>query len=204
MDEFEDAAMDFEQGLKYDPNNQELIENLAEVKASLGLPEVGPLIQQGILRFSKGNYTGAQEAFSAALKISSIEDCSKVKAWSNRAACCLVMEEYENAVSDCNLAMDLLLHPAGMFLDQICELINSNSCMETDEIVNETGVHPKDLSRLLCRRGAAYCHMKEYAQALHDYECALGIQKMFQDERAASIIECDLAKIRCLLASKQK
>lgn len=195
--------MDFKQGLKYDPNNQELKDNLAEIKASLGPPEVGPLLQQGILRFSKANHTGAREAFTAALTISKIDRSNKVKAWSNRAACCLVLEEYENAVSDCNMALDLLLHPTGMPLDRFCEVVSLDYPIKPQETISKTGFQLKDFSRLLCRRGAAYCHMKEYTQALHDYECALGMLELIQDKSTASAIENDIAKIRCLSITQQ-
>ena len=101
------------------------------------------LRQKGNSFFQKGNYQGAANVFTHAIKLYP----KMPELYSNRAACHLKLRNFFKALDDSSKAIDLLV-PA-------CE------------------ANAKDRTKAYLRRGAAFCELECYAEGLIEYEAAL-------------------------------
>ena len=64
--------------------------------------------EKGNTCFNKGSYEEASELYTTALKICVAEDNDMIIVLhKNRAACWLKLERYEDAISDCNVALEM-------------------------------------------------------------------------------------------------
>ncbi|XP_041852044.1 dynein assembly factor 4, axonemal [Melanotaenia boesemani] len=103
------------------------------------------LKEKGDKCFGKGDYLGAVNAYSLAIRIN-----SKIPAlYSNRAACHLQLRNLHKAIEDASRALELLT-PA----------VAANAAAR---------------ARASVRRGSAFCQLQLYAEGLQDYEAALKI-----------------------------
>ncbi|KAF7643568.1 hypothetical protein LDENG_00237200 [Lucifuga dentata] len=104
------------------------------------------LKEKGDKCFAAGNYTGALNAYSMAIRLN-----RRIPAlYSNRAACHLKLRNLHKAVEDSSQALDLLM-PA----------VSANASARV---------------RAHIRRGSAFCQLQLYAEGLQDYQAALKIE----------------------------
>ncbi|GMH44186.1 hypothetical protein BSKO_12120 [Bryopsis sp. KO-2023] len=195
VDDLEEAASDFKEALKYDPDNDEIQDNLAEVTVALQPPDAPVLMQRASARFKKGDHAGAREAYSTVLRMKAIDKSCKQEALANRALCHLVLEQFEKAVLDCGNAIELALNGTGVTLGGLHDCVKSG-IPEVMDKVRGAESYRGVLSRLLCRRGAALGHLKEYGGALCDYESAMKLHEVCGDTKRVALIEADIEKIR--------
>ncbi|XP_031558123.1 dynein assembly factor 4, axonemal-like [Actinia tenebrosa] len=134
------------------PEEEEWLKKVAEAsrnKKSLkdnpdavDMEEMNPLWlkEKGIGFYKAENYVAAINAFTAAIVL----DGNIPSLYSNRAACHLHMKQYRECIQDCTCALDLLTPPVQANASSRC--------------------------KAYIRRGTAFFHFNEYAEALRDYE----------------------------------
>ncbi|GLC51791.1 hypothetical protein PLESTB_000548900 [Pleodorina starrii] len=105
------ALRDYEEAMRLSPSDPSLESDYGELLAALKPADAAALRQRGDARFRSGDYEGAAEAFSALLGLprSRVPESERLAAFSNRAACNLVLERYGAAVADCDAGLALLL-----------------------------------------------------------------------------------------------
>lgn len=126
---------------------------------------------------------------------------------SNRAACYLVLEKYEEAVSDCSEALHLVAMGAGLGLHTRKQVLlppqgkgvaseRDDECLSSSPLLNvlvkaarERALLPAlaaSSSRVLARRGAALAHLKRFAESAQDYETAAELVELSSTTTGAS------------------
>ncbi|KAK5868075.1 hypothetical protein PBY51_012520 [Eleginops maclovinus] len=119
------------------------VEELKDLREEERNPEW--LKDRGDKRFASGDYLGAVNAYSLAIRLN-----RKIPALhSNRAACHLKLNNLHKAIEDASQALDLL----------------------TPAVVANAAAR----ARASARRGAAFCQLQLYAEGLQDYQAALKI-----------------------------
>ncbi|GIM07741.1 hypothetical protein Vretimale_11827, partial [Volvox reticuliferus] len=105
------ALRDYEEAMRLSPSDPTLESDYQELLAALRPADAAALRQRGDARFRSGDYEGAAVAFSALLGLprSRVPESERLAAFSNRAACHLVLERYSAAVADCDAGLALLL-----------------------------------------------------------------------------------------------
>lgn len=101
---------------RFDKDNEQLQNDLAEVKACMAPADAATLRQRGDGRFKSGDYKGACEAYSLLLDLptAAVSEADRQACMSNRAACFIVLEKYQNALHDCDSAISGLLSAIGV------------------------------------------------------------------------------------------
>lgn len=115
--------------------------------------------------YRTGDIRSALNAYSAALDI----DETYVAAFSNRAACYLQLQMYDQCKLDCDAAIGRLQED----LQQMTKTATAVAGIEP----SAADQHERDkltamLVKLLVRRGGAHCHMGRYPEAIADYSQA--------------------------------
>ncbi|GFR46189.1 hypothetical protein Agub_g7718 [Astrephomene gubernaculifera] len=107
------ALRDYEDAMSLSPGDASLAADAAELAASLQPADAAALRQRGDARFRGGDYEGAAGAFGALLGLprSRVPESERLAAFSNRAACHLVLGRYAAARADCDAGLALLLPP---------------------------------------------------------------------------------------------
>ncbi|XP_071403130.1 dynein axonemal assembly factor 4 [Centroberyx affinis] len=119
------------------------LEELKDLKEEERNPDW--LKEKGDKCFATGNYLGAVNAYSLAIKLN-----RKIPAlYSNRAACHLKLRNLHKAIEDSSQALDLLTPP-----------VAANASAR---------------ARAHVRRGSALCELQLYTEGLQDYQAALMI-----------------------------
>ncbi|GIL60217.1 hypothetical protein Vafri_14829 [Volvox africanus] len=105
------SLRDYEEAMRLSPSDPSLESDYQELLAALRPADAAALRQRGDARFRSGDYEGAAAAFSALLGLprSRVPESERLAAFSNRAACNLVLERYSAAVADCDAGLALLL-----------------------------------------------------------------------------------------------
>eukprot|EP00128_Syssomonas_multiformis_P008035 Colp12_sorted_trinity150504_noHs@2470 len=115
--------------------------------------------------FAAGDMESALNAYNEAFKLNN----QIPSVLSNRAACYLRMERYKECIGDCTAALELLNPP-----------VPANA---------------KSRVKLLARRGAAYCALRDLTAACSDYEAALVI------DGSNDQLKSDLSRLRAALCT---
>lgn len=218
-----EAVADYEEALKYDRSNQQLRADLEELQACVAPADAGALRARGEARFRAGDEEGAREAFTALLGLVrqgvAVAEADRLAALSNRAACCIKLEAYAEALQDCEAALELLLPACGCSglaalhewaaaaVQQQAEAeaapeaeATSSSAGEAQGQEAERGAKLASVSRLLARRGAAQSYLKQYSLAVQNYMAARDIvQRLGQPDKAAAL-QADIAQLQALMA----
>ncbi|KAG2432099.1 hypothetical protein HXX76_009026 [Chlamydomonas incerta] len=227
------ALRDYEDAIKLSPADAALAADRDELAAALAPADAAALRQRGDARFRSGDYEGAAEAFSALLGLprGSVPEPERLAAFSNRAACHLVLERFAAAVADCDagLALLLLLQP-----QQRAEAASSSSVFgmaagaEGRQRLEEwaaaalpaaqpssTGPQEPEpaaaqaavsAARLLTRRGAAAAHLQDFAAAAADHALAAALLRRLGPEHAAKAeaAEADAACMAALAEGREQ
>ncbi len=214
---------------RLDPGNESLASDLEELRAALGPADAANLRQRGNARFQAKDYLGAVEAFSLLLESPPqlATATERLAALSNRAACLLVLERYQDAAEDCGAALEI--HLAEM---KGGDAAGSEGLGEGDPgplpvpvlqatgssplvLMNEwaTGIRPGSwpfgqaralqLSRLLARRGAAHAHLKRFEESVLDYESAAAFAGFGGESARQQELKADADKLSALLDAGQ-
>jgi dyslexia susceptibility 1 candidate gene 1 protein len=118
------------------------------------------------------DWRGAVEAYSEAIK----RDGSFMAAVSNRAATYIHTGEYDSAINDCELALNILA--------------NTPASDTTQD------AYRRSLIRLHTRRGAAYCWNGEVEKGLSDYRLAAAYKDPEQDQDLVEDLEVIMAHMK--------
>lgn len=198
MDELEDAAADFESAQKYNPDDLQIRDNLAEVLASIGPQSAESAMAQGLSRFERGNYLGAKQLFTSILNFGDLSAAKTSKVLANRAACHLALEEYGTAIGDCDNGIRIICNCSD--IGQIEDQILSESPEELriwlgKQILEVEG----GLCRLFCRKGSILGHEKQYGLAIKQYECAKQVDRLYNCGDHEELINEDISKMKNLM-----
>ncbi|PNW76405.1 hypothetical protein CHLRE_11g467560v5 [Chlamydomonas reinhardtii] len=199
------ALRDYEDAIKLAPSAAALAADRDELLAALAPADAAALRQRGDARFRAGDYEGAAEAFSALLGLprGGVPESERLAAFSNRAACHLVLERFAAAVADCDagLALLLLLQPqqqaqaaasssafgmaaGGEGRRRLAEWAAASlpAAAAADASSPSGGAESAaaaqaavSAARLLTRRGAAAAHLQDFAAAAEDHALAAAL-----------------------------
>lgn len=215
------AIKDYSKALSYDPANEAIKSDIEELNLAASTDSmdeqafVEALRERAGARFAAKDYQGAAEAFSRIITLlmhqagrgttpAPEKDKSgdavdpHVTALSNRAACYLALERYEDVLSDCTSALGAMLQ----------------SVQEGQALLESAQAWAKPqlnlASRLLARRGAAYAHMKQWEESIADYSSAADLARMLVEvgEGAGAVeslkrvaqLEADRDRVQAMLA----
>ncbi|GLI70787.1 hypothetical protein VaNZ11_015654 [Volvox africanus] len=134
------SLRDYEEAMRLSPSDPSLESDYQELLAALRPADAAALRQRGDARFRSGDYEGAAAAFSALLGMprSRVPESERLAAFSNRAACNLVLERYSAAVADCDAGLALLL-PQPPALGSVADM-GARSIAEFGAAAGETGI----------------------------------------------------------------
>ncbi|GAX82265.1 hypothetical protein CEUSTIGMA_g9693.t1 [Chlamydomonas eustigma] len=120
----QEAESDYVEALRYAAGSTDdlsIATDLEEVRAAMGPMDAAALKQRGSSRFQAQDYEGAMEAFTLLLGMPSamVQDSERLVSFSNRAACFLVLERYDDSVRDCSEAIKLALESLKSKADEV-------------------------------------------------------------------------------------
>ena len=208
------AISDYCKALVHDPKNEAIKSDLEELRLASSTESMDEKAYQEALRERAGaryaakDYAGAAEAFSRLLNLLShqlTKDPSflvevkeavdpRTTALSNRAACYLVLERYDEAVTDCTSALGYIRDANGEE-----DLLDAKSWAKPQVNI---------ASRVLARRGAAKAHMKRWEQSVEDYSSAAYLARILieaggadeeEAKRRVAQLEADRDRVRAKL-----
>jgi len=137
------ALADVDAAAKFAEDNEELKDDLEELRRACAENKAIKLKQEGDALFKGGDAAGATQRYTAAIE----EDDGCFQIWSNRAACHLSAGDYAACVEDCTRALNLL-DPAQTRGTKLC-------------------------LRILVRRGTAHCWAGDFVRGRDDLKRAL-------------------------------
>ena len=207
------AINDYTKALSYDPASEAIKSDLEELRLAVSTDSmdeqtfIEALRERAGARFAAKDYQGAAEAFTRLVALLSRQAARglnqevldpRITALSNRAACYLVMERYEDTVNDCTSALGFL--PNGQ---------DEKTLLDAAQAWNQPQVNIA--SRVLARRGAAEAHMKRWEESVADYSLASSLARMLIEEAAegpsadearkrVAQLEGDRDRVRVMLA----
>lgn len=191
--DYESAKIDYLQAQKLDMDNRTISADIDRLEK---LVHSSVKKKDGDSLFRKGEISGAIDMYTIALEV----DPCYVSAISNRAACYLQIKQYDNAILDCSLALELL-NPLSTAVGKSSETLpNVITSSKLEFIQNKipSGPIPAPSSvefkawliKTLVRRGSAYVKLENYKEAKNDYSIAFNIDPKNKE------IAIDLARIR--------
>lgn len=205
LDDIEQAVRDYESALALDGGNAKLRQDLEEVRAGIRPADAANIKKLADTRFRANDIEGAIEAYTLLLQLpkATLGDGGAVAGHSNRAACYLIREKFQEAIRDCDAGLEVLLRRtdtsreggqgapgAGAYLEAL-------GVSDTETAANREKV-ACSLARLLARRGAARMHLKEYVGAHDDCQAAAGLYSEVGQAQQAQALEADLVKLSAL------
>ena len=205
LDNIEQAVRDYEGALALDGGNAKLRQDLEEVRAGIRPADAANIKKLADTRFRANDIEGAIEAYTLLLQLpkATLGDGGAVAGHSNRAACYLIREKFQEAIRDCDAGLEVLLRRAdpprgggqggpgaGAYLEAL-----GVSDTETADSREKVAC---SLARLLARRGAARMHLKEYVSAHDDCQAAAGLYSEVGQAQQAQALEADLVKLSAL------
>lgn len=153
----EAAVKDYKDALVMDPENKDLLADLAEVEGSVVTRALADMKGAADTAFQRGEYVMADALYSEALKLDSarrVETAqgSVLGCLSNRAACHLIRGNDAECVSDCGAALELAVDPT--------------------RLASGGAMAQRTLMRLHVRRGTAWARLGEREGAQEEYASA--------------------------------